>query len=228
MLVHNLEVYAAASLREAFTTIARDFERAHPGVKVRLQFAGSQALAAQISNGAPADVLASADARNLDKIAYDPKTRRVFATNRLVVVSPGGKVNLQDLPNVTRLVLAASAVPAGGYARETFVQARERFGNDWYVQTERRVVSEEPDVRAVLAKVALGEADAGIVYASDAVGVKGVVATPIPADLQPRIEYPAAVPKGAHEPKLAKAFVDFLMSRAGKRALAARGFGPPP
>lgn len=226
MLVHNLEVFAAASLKEAFTTVARDFERAYPGTKVHLQFAGSQSLAAQISNGAPADVFASADPRNLDKIAYDPKTRRVFATNRLVVVS-AGKTNLQDLPNLNRIVLAAAAVPAGGYARETLARARERFGNDWLLQTERKVVSEEPDVRAVLAKVTLGEADAGIVYASDAVGVKGVVATPIPAELQPRIEYPAAVARGAHEPKLAKAFVDFLVSRAGKRALAARGFGPP-
>ena len=227
MLVHTLDVYAAASLKEAFTTVARAFEAAHPGVKVRLQFAGSQTLATQIANGAPADVFASADMRNLGKIAYDPKTRRVFATNRLVVVTPGGKMNLQDLPNANRLVLAAQGVPAGGYARETLARARERFGTDWYLQTQRRVVSEEPDVRAVLAKVRLGEADAGIVYASDAVGVRGVTPTPIPDDLQPRIEYPAAVPRGAHEPKLARAFVEFLVSRTGRKALAARGFGAP-
>ncbi len=227
MLAHTLEVYAAASLREAFTTVARAFEATHAGVKVHLQFAGSQTLAAQIANGAPADVFASADARNLGKIAYDPNTRRVFATNRLVVVSPGGKMNLQDLQNVNRIVLAAQAVPAGAYARETLARGRERFGNDWYLRTERKVVSEEADVRAVLAKVRLGEADAGIVYASDAVGVKGVVATSIPADLQPVIEYPAAVTKEAREPRLARTFVEFLVSRAGRKALAARGFGPP-
>ena len=115
-----LEVYAAVSLREALTPLARAFEKAHPGTAVRLSFDGSQALAAQIANGAPADVFASADARNLDKIAYDPKTRRVFATNRLVVV---GAKSLTDLAQARRIVLAAPAVPAGGYAQRALAAA---------------------------------------------------------------------------------------------------------
>ncbi len=210
-----LEVYAAASLREAFTTIARAFEADHPGVKVRLTFAGSQTLAAQIANGAPADVFASASPKNLQGLAYDPKTRRVFATNRLVVL---GTPSLRDLSKARRIVLAARGVPAGGYARAALAKASRDYGAAWLRAVESRVVSEENDVRAVLTKVRLGEADAGIVYASDA---KGAL---IPKAYQPRIEYPVVA---LTQKALAKAFVATLVSPAGRKALAARGFGPP-
>ena len=210
-----LEVYAAASLREAFTTVARSFEASHPGVKVRLTFAGSQTLAAQIAHGAPADVFASASAKNLKGLAYDPKTRRVFATNRLVVL---GAPSLRDLSKARRIVLAARSVPAGGYAREALAKAARAYGAAWLKGVESRVVSEENDVRAVLTKIKLGEADAGIVYASDAKGVA------IPKAFQPRIEYPAVV---LTKSPLAREFVAALVSPAGRRALAARGFGPP-
>lgn len=216
--VQTLEVYAAASLREAFTSIVRTFEASHPGVKVRMNFAGSQTLAAQIANGAPADVFASASEKNLKDLVYDPKTRRVFATNRLVVL---GVPSLRDLAKAKRIVLAARAVPAGSYARQALATASRKYGAAWLKTVESRVVSEENDVRAVLAKVRLGEADAGIVYASDARGVA------LPAAFQPRIEYPAVALKDAREPRLAREFLALVLSPAGRRALAARGFGAP-
>ena len=218
MLVQTLEVYAAASLREAFSAVARRFEAGRPGVRVHLQFAGSQTLAAQIANGAPADVFASADARSLARIAYDPTTRRVFATNRLVVI---GVPSLRALSGVRRIVLASPAVPAGGYARTALARAGRVYGAAWLAAVRARVVSEETDVRAVRAKVRLGEADAGIVYATDAKGAA------LPDAFQPRIAYPVAVPKDAPEPRLARRFVEFLVSREGRRLLARRGFGPP-
>ncbi len=213
-----LEVYAAASLREALTVVARSFEAAYPGTKVRLTFAGSQTLAAQIGQGAPADVFASADLRNLGRVAYDPKTRRIFATNRLVVI---GVKSFRDLAKARRIVLAAPAVPAGAYARLALAEGGKRYGATWLAAVDARVVSQETDVRAALAKVRLGEADAGIVYASDAPGVL------LPGMFQPRIEYPVAVLKDARDPALARRFVDLLLSKKGRAALVARGFRSP-
>ncbi len=228
MLAQTLEVYAAASLKEAFTTIAHQFEATHPGVTVHLQFAGSQTLAAQISNGAPADVMASADERNLDKVVYDPTTRRMFATNTLVIVSSGRKLDLKGLAGVTHIVLAAPAVPVGGYTQMALERASKVYGRTWLAAVRGHVVSEEADVRSVLAKVKLGEADAGIVYSSDVVSAgKGLRKSTLPGGFTPPIEYPAAVLKGAPEPRLARAFVEFLRSRAGRRALSAQGFGSP-
>ena len=228
LVIQTLEVYAAASLREALTAVARTFEAGHPGAKVRLTFAGSQTLAAQIANGAPADLFASAAAKNMDGLAYDPKTRRVFAVNRLVVVSSGKAVDLRGLADVGKLVLAARAVPAGGYARAAILKASRAYGSGWRSKVEARVVSEEADVRSVLAKVKLGEADAGIVYASDAFSAgKGLRAVPIPAAFQPKIEYPVAVLKDAREASLAEEFVRLLLSPEGQRALVKQGFLKP-
>ena len=214
----TLEVYAAASLREAFTDIVRSFEQVHPNVKVRLSFAGSQTLAAQIGNGAPADVFASASAKNLAGLAYDPSTRRVFATNRLVLI---GVKSLPALAQAQRVVLAAPAVPAGAYAARALAAAERRYGSAWLATVRLHVVSQENDVRSVLAKVKLGEADAGIVYASDAHG------TPLPQAFQPRIEYPIVVLKDAPQPQWARAFVSLLLSPTGRRCLKARGFSVP-
>lgn len=228
MFAHVIEVYAAASLREAFTALAHEFEASHPGTSVHLTFAGSQTLAAQISNGAPADVFASASAKNLEGLAYDPKTRKVFATNRLVVAAYGKKIDLKGLSSVERLVLAAPAVPAGDYAAKALVGAGAKYGSDWLAKVRSHVVSEENDVRAVLAKIKLGEADAGIVYATDIVGAgNGLFVTSLPAAFQPRIEYPVAVLTAAPEPKLARDFVALLRSAKGRKALKEQGFGPP-
>jgi molybdate transport system substrate-binding protein len=225
----TLNVFAAASLHEAMTAIADRFERDHAGVLVAVQFGGSQQLAAQISEGAPCDVFASADERNLDKIAYDPTTRRVFALNRLVVVTPLGSVvrRLPDLVRAKRIVLAAIQVPAGAYANKALVGAAEVYGARWLQAVRIEVVSYEQDVRQVLAKVELGEADAGMVYASDAESAHGRVAiVAIPIKFQPRIEYPIAVTKDAENRGLAVAFVQTVMSPYGQSELKRRGFIP--
>lgn len=223
----TLEVYAAASLREVFVAVARRFEATHPGLAVRLNFGGSQTLASQIANGAPADVFASADDRNLRRIAYDPTTRKVFALNRLVVVSKKG-VDLKGLISVHRIVVGAHPVPVGGYSESAFASATSKYGRGWAAQVRNRIVSRELDVRAVLAKVRLGEADAGIVYASDALSAgKGLRAVLIPEAFQPKIVYPVAVPKDAFEPRLAREFIDLLLSREGRLALTRQGFRAP-
>ncbi|CAN5401176.1 molybdate ABC transporter substrate-binding protein [soil metagenome] len=218
MPAHTLDVYAAASLKEAFATIGTAFEKAHPDTKVRLTFSGSQTLSAQIANGAPADVFASASSKNLKDLGFDPGTKRVFATNRLVVV---GGPSFRDLSKAKRIVLGAPAVPAGGYADFALAAAGRKWGAEWFAAVQANVVSRENDVRAVLAKVQLGEADAGIVYASDAKG------QPVPPAFQPRIEYPLVVLREAREPGLAKAFVALVLGKAGRQALQARGFGVP-
>ena len=219
----TLEVYAAASLREAFGVVGARFEAAHPGTRVRLTFAGSQTLAAQIGQGAPADVFASASPKNLAGLAFDPGSRRVFATNRLVVI---GAASLRDLARARRIVLGASSVPVGGYADAAIASAGREWGAAWRQSVLAHVVSREADVKAVLAKVRLGEADAGIVYASDALGVR-VRTTAIPAAFGPRIEYPVVVLRDAREPALGREFVALLRAKAGRAALAARGFGTP-
>jgi molybdate transport system substrate-binding protein len=224
----ELSVFAAASLTESFTAIARTFEGAHPGIHVDLQFAGSQSLATQINQGAPADVFASAAPADLEKVAYDPHTRRIFAVNRLVVVTPATAPkleNVRDLPKLKSLVLAAPAVPAGRYARQALTLAAARYGDAWRAAVLSHVVSEETDVRAVLTKVEFGEADAGIVYATDACAVgQKVSATPIPGVFQPQISYPIAVLRGARSPSLALEFVKAVMSAGGQAELARRGF----
>ncbi|MES1228224.1 MAG: molybdate ABC transporter substrate-binding protein, partial [Armatimonadota bacterium] len=196
----TINVFAAASLKESFTTIAAKYEKAHPNTKVQLNFAGSQLLAAQIGNGAPADVFASADQRNLDKVAYDKASMRVFATNHLTIVyrSDFRLKNIKDLSKVRRLVVADPGVPVGRYASTFLLKAAADYGEGWYEQVNANIVSKEQDVKAVLAKVQLGEADAGIVYTTDAKAAHGKVGTlAIPGRLNIVAEYPVAIPSTA-------------------------------
>lgn len=235
----TLTVYAAASLTEAYGEIGKAFERAHPGVTVRFNFAGSQVLATQIEQGARADVFASADQRWMqyleqkDLLADSP---RVFARNQLVVLlpksNPGQVKKLQDLarPGV-RLVLAGRQVPAGTYAREALARLKGApgFSPSYDQQVLVNLVSEEENVRAVAAKVQLREADAGIVYQTDVTPNLRSQATllEIPDPYNPIAEYPIATVAGGRQ-DLARAFIDFVLSAAGQEILRARGFlGPP-
>jgi|GEM_PF-308640 len=223
----EVHVRAAASLRESFQAIAKAYEAKNPGLKIVLEFAGSQELAAQINQGAPTDIFASAAPKNLEQIAYDPTSRRIFALNRLVVVTPT-RHKLSDfrgLDHTKRLVLAAPAVPAGGYARLALNQAGLAYRGGWTKRVLSHVVSEEQDVRAVLSKVQLGEADAGIVYASDAVAAKGKVATTaIPAEYQPEIQYVLGIPKAASQAHEAMHFIHAILAPGGQEALQGQGF----
>jgi molybdate transport system substrate-binding protein len=227
----ELFVFAASSLREAFTDLAKDFERSHPGTKVVLSLAGSQELRTQVENGAPADVLAFADLRHMQalvaqRLALDPRT---FARNEPVVVvpkqNPAGLRTLADLPKARRIVVGAPEVPIGAYTLRVLEAAEARYGAGFRAAVLARVVSREANVRQVMAKVALGEADAAIVYRTDAaVFARSIDAIPIPAELNVAAEYPVAIAAKARQPDLAREFVDLLFSAAAQETLARHGF----
>ena len=228
----ELVIFEAASLKEVFAKLARRFEREHPGTKVVTNAAGSQELRAQIEHGAVADVFASADRKHVDALVAqglaDPP--QIFACNEPVVVVRAGLAatvkTFADLPRAERLVVGAPDVPIGAYAARIVKNAASRYGADFAVRLEARVASRELNVRQVLAKVVLGEADAGIVYRSDALaappGTIGIVT--VPAELNVRAEYPLAVLKQAPQPELARQWSALVTSQAGAAALLEAGF----
>lgn len=226
----TLTVFAAASLSGSFDEMASAFEAAHPGVEVILNFAGSNTLRAQIEAGAQADVFASANTKEMEPLAANGWVRdapQLFLTNRLVVIMPANNpAGLSAFDDLTqpglKLVLAAEEVPAGRYARLMLDNA----GQDFKTQVLANVVSNENTVKQVLAKVQLGEADAGIVYASDAVSAPELPAIEIPSELNVRAEYPIAPLKDATHPELADAFVAFVLSPEGQAILQKWGFTP--
>jgi len=219
----KLTVFAAASLTKAFEATKDAFQNDHPGVSVTFSFAGSQALATQIQQGAPADVFASADQKNMAKVADLVGSPRVFAQNVLEIVvakgNPKGVRSLGDLAGKGLIVvLAGPEVPAGKYAAE----ALARQG----VTVKPR--SLEDNVKGVVNKVALGSADAGIVYATDvpAAGDK-VEGVEIPSDQNVTATYPIAVVKASKNQQLAQAWVDYVASGQGQAFLKDAGFLPP-
>lgn len=227
----KLTVFAAASLTEAFTDLAKEFEKQHPNVKVRLNFAGSQSLRTQIENGAPADVFASANQKHMEALGDHGLAASSFdfAANEMVIVvpasNPAGIRKLEDLPKAKRLVLAESSVPAGGYAEAVIELAGGELGGSFEPRVMKRVVSREMHVRQTLQKVVLGEADAAMVYATDAASAgEKVISIPIPRELNVRAAYPISAIKGAPKPGLAKRFVDFVRSESGQQTLEGYGF----
>jgi molybdate transport system substrate-binding protein len=222
----TLTVLAAASLTETFTTLAKDFEAAHPGVQVRLAFDSSATLAEQVTQGAPADVLATADERTMQTVVDAGGTAgapRLFATNHLQMVvprdNPAGLKAFSDLekPGVKYVVCVDSA-PCGKLAA-TVLKA---------TGINAEPVSEEVDVKAVLNKVELGEADAGLVYATDAVaGAAKVTPIDIPTSNENLNSYPIAALKDAKKPALARDWVDLVTGAKGQQVLADAGFGKP-
>ena len=233
----ELTVFAAASLTDAFGEIKVDLEAAHPGLSITYNFAGSQALVTQMGEGAEADVFASANntqmkaAQEKDLIAGDPVT---FVRNELVIVTPPDNPAGIDSPDDLgasglRLVLAQAEVPVGRYAREAVCgmsQDTATFGEDFVGRVAGNVVSEEEDVRDVLAKVELGEAYAGIVYLSDAfIGGDQVQQVKIPAGFNILATYPIATTAGGDE-ALGDAFITYVLSDDGQATLADYGFDP--
>lgn len=216
----TVEVSAAASLQRSFDEIARAFEAEHPGVTVQTVYDGSSTLATQIGEGAPVDVFASADEKNMAKVAAQAPDPRVFAGNTLVIAvptgNPGGVATLADLARVTT-VLCAPEVPCGA-ASATLL------GNAGVGVTPASV---EQNVTAVLTKVAAGEADAGLVYATDVVGRADVEAV-VPAGADAVVNrYPIAALADAPNPIAAEAYVDFVLSAGGQAILADAGFRAP-
>ena len=228
-----MTVFAASSLTEAFEDVAAAFEAGHDGVQVVLNFAGSSALSTQIVQGAPADVFASADAAQMQVVAAEGLLleAHIFAGNKLVVVTPraSGLASLADLatPGV-KVVLAAPEVPVGVYARAALEKLEAVYGADFKKRVEANLVSEEPNVRQAAAKVDLGEADAAVVYATDAAALKNVSVIKIPEAYNVAATYPIAVLRSASYPELAQAFVRFVLSDEGQAVLAEHGFSQVP
>jgi molybdate transport system substrate-binding protein len=219
----EIKVFAAASLTAAFTELGRRYTAAQ-GTKVTFNFAGSQALATQIGQGAPADVFASADLDNMAKVKDLVGTPQSFASNRLAIVveqgNPRGIRTLDDLAGGdVKVVLAAREVPAGRYAKQVLDRAGVKV----------TPVSQEDNVKAVVAKVSLGEADAGIVYATDvAAGGARVEGVDIPREQNVVATYPIATVKAGKAQDAAQAFMDLVLSGQGQEVLHRYGFLPPP
>jgi molybdate transport system substrate-binding protein len=218
----TVTVFAAASLTESFGTLGRQFETAHPGVTVTFNFAASSALAQSITQGAPADVFASAGANNMTQVtdAIDPKT---FARNVMEIAvppdNPGQVTRIADLSRPgLKVALCQAQVPCGATAQAVFDKQ----------QLTVKAVTLGADVKSVLTQVQLGEVDAGVVYRTDvrAAGpkVKGVE---IPADQNAATSYPIAALKAAPNAAAAAAFVDYVLSADGAKVLTGAGFAGP-
>lgn len=229
----ELVVYAAASLRDVLETLGPGFETRHPGVRVRLSFAGSQELRTQIEHGAKADVFMSADERQMARLHALGFVGMpvVFTRNRPVVIvpttNPAKLSTFSDLPKAARLVVGAPEVPIGAYTDAVLARAEAVAGKGFRDQVVAHVRSRELDVRQVLAKVALGEADAGIVYQSDARLAKDrVIAIVIPENIHVVASYPIAALTTTAHPKLAEAWVAFVLGVPAQAILTAAGFLP--
>ena len=252
----TLTVFAAASLTEAFAEVATAFELTHPDIAVDLNFSGSQRLRVQLEHGARADVFASADDKQIDRaIASGLVLGRAveFASNTLIVivydpaatgpsradanlaspVTPNAGPVVRALTDLAgkgvKLVLAQPEVPAGGYARTVINNLAEDQDNGpaYAERVMANVVSEEPNVRSVLQKVALGEADAGLVYLSDPRLASDISVISLPESANVVATYPMAVLRDAANLPAAQYFVEFVTSVEGQAILRRHGFGPP-
>lgn len=224
-LTGTVTVFAAASLTESFGTLGQQFEAAHPGVTVKFNFAASSALAQSITQGAPADVFASASAKNMKQVtdggdATDPKT---FAKNVMEIAvppdNPGQVTQVADLAKPgLKVALCQVQVPCGATAQAVFDKQNLTV----------KAVTLGADVKSVLTQVELGEVDAGMVYQTDvrAAGAK-VKGIEIPADQNASTSYPIATLKAAPNAAAAAAFVDYVLSADGEKVLTEAGFAGP-
>ena len=232
----TLTVFAASSLTGAFKEIGTSFEASNPGVKVAFDFGSSSTLRTQIEQGASADVFASADHKNMDALVTDSLVGAGYkdlASNLLIVVlDPKNSGNVQTLQDLAKpglkLILADSSVPAGNYARQilTTLSKDPLYGSDFSTKVLANVVSNETDVKQVVAKVDLAEADAGIVYVTDALAAPDLKTITIPDNVNVIAKYPiAAVVKSANA-DLAASFVAYVLSPAGQMTVKKWGFTP--
>jgi molybdate transport system substrate-binding protein len=238
----SLRVHAAASLHDSFAQIAQEFEETHRDVKVALSTAGSNQLRLQLEQGAPGDVFASADTVQMDaavksKLVIEGQPR-VFAHNRLVIIvpaqNPGGVSEFKDLgkPGL-RLIVAEDAVPVGRYTAKMLEaagkgEASAGLGEEFVKAVRANVVSREQNVAAVVSKVRLGEGDAGIAYATDAMGAAkaDLKVIAVPGEFDQRADYLIATLERAGEKALAAEFVGYVLG-PGAEVLKRRGFEMP-
>ena len=217
-------VLAAGSLTEAFTAIEVEFEIENPKTDLVVSFGSSSSLATQVNNGAPVDVFASADGRNMDKVVSEGLAvgkPEVFASNTLEIVVPAGNPGqIEDLDDLVApeliLALGAPEVPVGRAAREALTRAGIRVPE----------TSQEPDVKAVMSRVQLGQADAGIVWTTDVLAAGDQVSgVPVPAEYNVRSDYPIALISTGRNREGAREFIALVRSDRGGQVLAEHGFG---
>ncbi len=234
----TLTVFAAASLTESFKAIAEEFEAHHPGLELLLNLAGSQSLRLQIEQGARADIFASANQQHAEALlaANLIETPLIFAHNQLVVIAPAANpASIESLADLTqpglKLILAGPCVPVGRYARRSLEKLDHNpvLRPDFSARVLANLVSEEDNVKGVMAKVRLGEADAGIVYVSDVTPAiaADLAVIAIPPEFNVVAHYPIARLSDSAAPELAQQFVDFVFSPRGQAILAEYGFLPP-
>jgi molybdate transport system substrate-binding protein len=232
----TLTVFGAASLTESFNDLGKQFEAANPGVKVVFNYAGSQQLSAQLVQGAPADVFASANTKEMltaiNGGVVVSGTQQIFARNRLAVIYPKdnpAKIStLADLAKPgLKLDVADKSVPVGQYTLDMLVKMSKdlAYGADFQAQVLKNVVSRENEVKGVVSKVSLGEVDAGVVYTTDASAAANKLSILMIPDKYNQIAaYPIAPTAKALQPDLAGQFVAFVLSTTGQQTLAHYGF----
>jgi molybdate transport system substrate-binding protein len=232
-----LQVFAASSLTEAFTTIGKVFERSHPGCRVTFNFGGTRLLRTQVEQGAVCDVFASADQKHLEMLQKQglAEAPRLFAHNRLCVIlpraNPGHIQTLADLARKgVRLIIVQEGVPVGDYTVQALDKMTDsgQYGRYFTPEVIANAVSKEQNVKQVVAKVALGEADAGFVYVSDVIPsvAQDLRVLEIPERFNVRADYPVAVMKQAPHREVARQFVQFLLSDKGQALLSEYRFIP--
>lgn len=233
----DLVVYGAASLTDALQQVATAYEAAHPTIRVRLEFDASSALRAKIEQGAPADVFASADTANADALAEEGLAGAAvpFAGNRVALIVPTGDPGDIHTPADLarpglRIIAADDKVPIAVYATRMIARlaALPGYPADYAARIAANVISKEQDVRAVLAKIELGEGDAGFVYATDIAVASGVTRIPVPDAAQVAATYAAVTIRASSHPEAAAEFLRWLTSSPAQRILQDAGFVPPP
>jgi len=233
----KLTVFAAASLTDAFNEISEKFKQQNPGVTFEFNYSGSPQLRTQLEQGATADVFASANTTEMNNAIKSglvvSGTQKTFVRNRLAVIvpkdNPGGINELKDLAKPgLKIVLAAPAVPVGGYALNALDKMNADFGATFSQTVLSNVVSQEDNVKQVVAKIQLGEGDAGIVYSSDVTSDAAAKVTKIdiPDKYNVLATYPIAVLQSSPQAELAAKFVDYVLSAEGQAILQKWGFIP--
>jgi molybdate transport system substrate-binding protein len=230
----SITVFAASSLSSAFEEIGANYMAAHPGTTVGFNFSGSNTLAEQINHGAPMDVFASADPKNMDDVSSEVNTPQNFATNTLTVIlpakNPGNIHTLKDLANQdVTIAVGDPSVPIGGYTLDVLSKMGKssEYGPSYESAVKGNFVTQETSVSGIVQKVILGEVDAGYVYVSDGVAQGAEVKSiEIPKQFNIVADYPIATGKHTPNPTLAESFVSYVLSPTGQKTLGKYGFSP--